>query len=261
MTEKLPYFPLYVDAFDTDDLVIPMTYEAEGVYNALLRFQWRHGTVPDDLRSALPKAVNPEALEQVRPCFTVLKGSQPSRSFNPKLERIRERVSRRRKKQSEGGREGGIRSGLSRRRQAEGKLEGNLKLTRTIASSYSSSSSEASTPQGTEKEHRVRSGAAPRKETWLTPFADDWEAACGGEPSYPKLGRYFKKLVEKHGTEKVREHWRNFLAETDPQYVNPATFAEKFGSYGADRPQRLTAKQREERELALWATKGEPDGI
>jgi len=100
-----------------------------------------------------------------------------------------------------------------------------------------------------------------RKETWLTPFADDWEAACGGEPSYPKLGRYFKKLVEKHGTEKVREHWRNFLAETDPQYVNPATFAEKFGSYGADRPQRLTAKQREERELALWATKGEPDGI
>jgi len=153
MAEKLPYFPLYVDAFDTDDLVIPMTYEAEGAYNALLRFQWRHRTVPDDLRSALPKPVSPEALEQVRPCFTVLKGSQPSRSFNPKLEEIRERVTRRRKRQSEGGREGGIRSGLSRRSQAEANLEGKLKPTRSIASSSSSGSTEVSTPQGTEEQH------------------------------------------------------------------------------------------------------------
>jgi hypothetical protein len=132
---KLPWFPLYVDAFDTDERVVPMDYEAEGVYLALLRFQWRHGTIPSDWAQVarLLKPHSPEALEQVKSCF-VQHRSIACRCFNPKLESIREEVNRKREKLVEAGRQGGVASGLSRRSIGEASVEASLKQGSSIAS-------------------------------------------------------------------------------------------------------------------------------
>jgi hypothetical protein len=132
---KLPWFPLYVDAFDTDERVVPMDYEAEGVYLALLRFQWRHGTIPSDWAQVarLLKPHSPEALEQVKSCF-VPHRSIACRCFNPKLESIREEVNRKREKLVEAGRQGGVASGLSRRSIGEASVEASLKQGSSIAS-------------------------------------------------------------------------------------------------------------------------------
>ena len=192
MSDKFPWFPLYAAAFSTDELVIPMTYEAEGIYNALLRHQWINGSVPAELRSALPKAVSSEALDQVRPCFP-LSRSDPSVRFNPRLEEIRERVSSKREAAVSAGRKGGILSGLSRRRVASSDNEASLKRPSSIASSSSSSSKEASTPQGTEEQ--------PRSGTRVV-----------------RLGKKDLKVREKTANRKTKEAALNLAAEVVFRY-------------------------------------------
>lgn len=44
--EKLPYLPLYVDEFDASPYVQRLTYEGQGIYLALIRHQWRDGSIP-----------------------------------------------------------------------------------------------------------------------------------------------------------------------------------------------------------------------
>lgn len=43
---RLPYMPVYVDEFDTSQTVKRLSYEGEGVFFALMRHQWRDGSLP-----------------------------------------------------------------------------------------------------------------------------------------------------------------------------------------------------------------------
>lgn len=80
-------------------------------------------------------------------------------------------------------------------------------------------------PEGT-----TPTAKAPR-ETWITPYYDDWVNAYGGEPNCGQLAKYLKPLHDKHGLEKTRAHWCNYLASTAADHVSPARFASTFGSW------------------------------
>lgn len=51
MSAPLKWFPFEIDAWDTDECVRKMTWAERGVFVALLCWQWREGSVPDDAKA------------------------------------------------------------------------------------------------------------------------------------------------------------------------------------------------------------------
>lgn len=66
---------------------------------------------------------------------------------------------------------------------------------------------------------------------WVRPLAEDWATAYGGIPNYGQIGKRLKPLVDAHGFELVREHWRRYLEATEGQYASPERFAQTYGSW------------------------------
>lgn len=89
MGAPLPWFPFYVDAFETDEKVARLTMEQQGIYIRLLCWQWREGTVPNDSAFVGRKlSVRPTDVRRVLSiCFTVAHGSR-KRMVNVRLERM-----------------------------------------------------------------------------------------------------------------------------------------------------------------------------
>lgn len=46
MSGVLKWFPFYIDDWDTDERVRGLSYLEQGVYLAMLRWQWREGSLP-----------------------------------------------------------------------------------------------------------------------------------------------------------------------------------------------------------------------
>jgi hypothetical protein len=84
---------------------------------------------------------------------------------------------------------------------------------------------------------RVRD-SEPAKETWLTPFADAWQARCG-EPPFGKLAKVLAPLHKQHGGEALTR-WRRYLEQTDPQYCSVHRFAETWVKWGGPEVQEMT---------------------
>jgi hypothetical protein len=72
-------------------------------------------------------------------------------------------------------------------------------------------------------------GARKGRETWITPYSDQWRARYGGEPAYGPLCKAFKPLVEKHPPELVMGAWLAYLAATGASYASPQKFSQTFG--------------------------------
>lgn len=90
--EKAPAFQFYPKDWDTDVNVIPMTYEEEGVYWALCRMVWLHGTLPADLNELRLLLKGRPSLKQmekwwlrISPCFE----SHGNRLTHKRLDRER----------------------------------------------------------------------------------------------------------------------------------------------------------------------------
>lgn len=71
----------------------------------------------------------------------------------------------------------------------------------------------------------------PTKVTWLTPFAEAWQAKCGGKMPMGPASKYLRPLHDQYGADQVLTHWRHYLAATDCQYASPARFASTFGAW------------------------------
>lgn len=122
MSNGLPWFPFYVDAWLLDDKVMEMTYAERGVYLHLLCLQWREGSISLALATlqralslptdTLAVSVDLEAvLARCFPPHPTLKG----RRANPRLLQIRAEQEDRLRAMSEGGRKGGLKGGLKGR--------------------------------------------------------------------------------------------------------------------------------------------------
>ena len=58
-----------------------------------------------------------------------------------------------------------------------------------------------------------------------------WEARCGGKPSYGRLGKALKPLVDAHGEKQVLEAWSVYLGKTDVTFASAESFATKYRTY------------------------------
>jgi uncharacterized protein YdaU (DUF1376 family) len=112
--QKAPAMPMYTKDYDTDENVILMDLAQEGMYNRLLRHQWREGSIPADAPSLATICRVPLAKFQrvwtgrVADCFRPREG-QPDRLVNPKLETVRTAQRAFHQERSESGRRGASR--------------------------------------------------------------------------------------------------------------------------------------------------------
>jgi hypothetical protein len=67
------------------------------------------------------------------------------------------------------------------------------------------------------------------RETWLTPFGDDWTEAYGGTPPWGEMAKVLKWPVGKLGAGEVRSRWRLYLGQVDGRYASPTRFAQTVG--------------------------------
>lgn len=110
MPPRSPAFQFYPRDWDTDIHVIPMTYEEEGVYWALCRLTWLHGSLPADLNELRRLLKGQPSMRQmtrwwdrIGRCFQERDG----RLYQPRLEREREKQAAFSDRQRENGRKGG----------------------------------------------------------------------------------------------------------------------------------------------------------
>lgn len=120
MSDKLPWFPLYVADFLTDERVLAMSYQQIGMYTVLLCHQWQHGSIPADPSRAqamlklgssqVGDDEEPASLARVMAeCFSP-HPTLPDRLINLKLFGIAEQQREKQQRLSEGGRRGGLAS-------------------------------------------------------------------------------------------------------------------------------------------------------
>jgi len=211
VAEKLPWFPYYVYRYQTDELAMVMTLEAEGIYHALLRHQWIHGSVPadEDALRRLLKPHAPESLAMVLPCFPPHR-SDASRRFNRRLEEIREEQSGKRARLAKAGRQGGLASGVARRSVAEASLEASVQHRRSRPST-SLGSTEAGTPQGTEEQPQSPGTALVVRQPFL-PFDDQSQAAAVRQKT---AIRQTKERTLKLAAATIFTYWRDVMHRPD----------------------------------------------
>ena len=82
----------------------------------------------------------------------------------------------------------------------------------------------------------------PGRETWLTPFGDDWREAYGGDPTWGELARVLKKPVDDLGAPEVRTRWRLYLGQTEGRYASPTRFAQTIGVWTDEAVARMQPK-------------------
>lgn len=108
--EKAPAFQFYTKDWDSDINVIPMTYEEEGVYFALIRLLWNHPKLSanlDELRLLLKGKPRLSLMQKwwksIGKCFFERDGML----CHKRVERERRKQAKFRKSQSDKGKKGG----------------------------------------------------------------------------------------------------------------------------------------------------------
>jgi hypothetical protein len=104
----------------------------------------------------------------------------------------------------------------------------------------------------------VNPGESPRRDTWITPYAEDWEKRFGGPmPSGQSLGP-LGRLRTKHGDVETRRRWQIWLAQAKAEY-NPtaAKFESTFGNWESPKTPAAgsggaVSLGDDEASLALW---------
>lgn len=84
-------------------------------------------------------------------------------------------------------------------------------------------------PSGTD-EPSDSAGKPPKAKPWTQQACDLWMARFDGTAPGGRIGKALKPLVEKHGAETVLERFQRYLAEEDPRFATPETFATKYGA-------------------------------
>lgn len=80
---------------------------------------------------------------------------------------------------------------------------------------------------------------AASRQTWLTPFGDDWREAYGGEPSWGELARVLKQPVDDLGAAEVRTRWRLYLGQTEGRFASATRFAQTIGVWTEETVARM----------------------
>lgn len=85
------------------------------------------------------------------------------------------------------------------------------------------------TSDGAKANKRKKEKTSAVRETWLTPFADAWQASAKGKPNYGQMASVLGLAIDEHGSELVLRAWLHYLKVTDTKYLSLARFGEKVG--------------------------------
>lgn len=101
MAKPLPYYPFYVDDFESSEKVRAMSVEAVGLFLLCLNHSWREGSIPaDPAKLAMALRVEPRVVKRcwasVLPCW--IENGHPGRLVNIRQEDVRKDVHKRSEK-------------------------------------------------------------------------------------------------------------------------------------------------------------------
>lgn len=210
----------------------------------------RGGDLPSDPEAlaaslSMPKA---DVVKALAFCVGRLLGESDGRLYQGRVKREIARELEFRESQAEAGRKGGSMAGKGRPLTAH---RGSPNPPSPTPLPLSPSASGASAPGSVVPFVSVSASVVPApvsplakpvaasKQTWLTPFGDDWREAYGGEPSWGEMAKVLKMPVDALGAKEVRTRWRMYLGRTDGQYASPTRFAQTIGIWTEDAVARM----------------------
>ena len=208
---RRPWFSYYVDDFELNAKVRVMTAEQEGCYHRLLRYQWREGCVPDEMRALAQIArQSPRKMQHIwktlEPLFPHTNGSRKNPRMTKEWEKA-EAISEKRSKSAY----------------------------KQHASTGASTGASATEVQEVCKPPCVSQVTSHKKkvirETWATPFGMVWEDEYHGTPPWGRLAGALPPLIEKHGAAVVLEYWRRYCKSNAAQFASAEKFAQTYGSW------------------------------
>jgi hypothetical protein len=95
-------------------------------------------------------------------------------------------------------------------------------------------------PRDRDREREIADQKKPtEKTTWLTPFADAWQAKCG-EPPHGRLAKALAPLVQSLGGETALARWTQYLDGHEPRYCSPESFVARHQQYAGPETQEMT---------------------
>jgi hypothetical protein len=232
---KLPWMPFFGTDFYNDEAVRLMSLEEEAVYIRLLWWQWREGSLPaepDDLemlvgnrRAIAGQSPGKMVTDRVLALFPVTRGGD-GRRRNPRLQAISEEQEAKNRRRSKAGK-------IGRRTQLRQQAESRATTRANAGESPANGRANAGqTPGESESE-------SDSKKTWLTPFADAWQAKCGNPP-FGRLARDLAPLVKQLGEPEALARWSRYLAGTEPRFCAPARFVMIHAAYAGPETQEMT---------------------
>jgi hypothetical protein len=212
--------PFYGSRFYEDEAVCLMSGDEESTYIRLLWRQWREGSLPaetEDLQRLLQgkPGLSPRVLSCIPRC-------EDGRRRNPTLEEIRQKQLQVYEKKSRGGKIGRAkqlgkqddRQSQRRARRVPGESPG-------------------------ESRREVDREVNKNTVTWLTPFADAWQARCGNPP-HGRLAKSLAPLVKQLGEPETVARWSRYLAGNEPKYCSPERFSATHAAYAGPEIQEMT---------------------
>lgn len=207
--EKLPYMPLYVDEWDSSRYVQRLSYEGQGVYMALLKHQWRDGSIPveeSEVRDLLglptPQFIDlPSLLDRQFP-------KRGGVRVNAKLATLR-------------------REALAKCKRA--RKSANVRWhSERIANAVPSQSERNAKKLSKEK----KTPGASKEPSWLQRLGSIWFKAYHGEAPFGKLGKLLLSLKD---DPELESRFTAYVNQTPARFVNLQRFVETYGSWGGKR--------------------------
>lgn len=205
--ERLPYMPVYVDEFDTSQTVKRLTYEGEGIYNALMRHQWRDGYLPATeaaIRELLELEPDeyPELWALVEQKFPCRKG----RRMNAKLAALR--------------------------RHAIGKVKTARRL--AMMRWHSQGTAKADANADAIKGSKGNEVKGSKEKPWVLRLAAIWVRVykpANDEAPIPMIG---KLLLPVKDDPELESRFTAYVNQTPARFVNLKRFVETYGTWSGN---------------------------
>jgi len=227
----------WIDRWRKSTAYTDMTLEEQAAYRNLLdEIALRDGVIPDDERTLARASgdatrwprVREKVLRWLQRCEggwtneTALEVIRQGQRRADKQQRYRSR--RRNGPGNAGGNAGG---------NGEGDAGGNNAGNQAGYPSPSPSPSQRTDNGLAATTRRVAAKVVKRKPpSWSAEACDDWlKRFPGSSPPGARIGAALKPLVTAHGWPGVRPVWGFYLASTPADFLNPQTFAAKFGEF------------------------------
>lgn len=94
------------------------------------------------------------------------------------------------------------------------------------------------------RDDQAKRDAEDRKGNWLTPYADAWKEAYGGDMAVDRNVRDLKKLQEEYGEAEVLRRWTLMLKRQPADFAGAHKLRQAWGTYEGGTADGMTKRRR-----------------